>query len=75
MTADQALNCYISSNITFTMFHSYRILTAASVPEYVGASKRMLSPGLMSISNTCKRKDSVSKIAQFLYMCFVLLTS
>lgn len=27
-------------------------LTVASVPEYVGASKRTLSPGLTSISNT-----------------------
>lgn len=32
-------------------------LTAASVPEYVGASRRTLSPGLTSISNSWGKKN------------------
>lgn len=37
-------------------------LTAASVPEYVGASKRTLSPGLTNISNTCTKTSKHTRL-------------
>jgi hypothetical protein len=43
----------MSARMSLCSEHS---LTAASVPEYVGASNSTLSPGFTSISNTCQNK-------------------